>query len=95
MLVVMYLFLLVVSGSDFGQESWRSHRQPFQWQYHPHHCANRSASTLPHLMVLSWSNLIYFILNADENGCCPRTVKYLQGLAAGKWIVGYNCECTK
>jgi len=41
-------------------------------------------------MVLSWSNVIYFILNADENGCCPRTVKYLQGLAAGKWIVGHN-----
>ena len=32
-------------------------------------------------------------MNADENGCCPRTVKYLQGLAAGKWIVGHNCEC--
>ena len=28
----------------------------------------------------------------DENGCCPRTVKYLQGVAAGTWVVGFQCK---
>lgn len=42
--------------------------------------------------VLTCEEYTYVHFYVDENGCCPRTVKYLQGVAAGKWIVGYNCE---
>lgn len=43
-----------------------------------------------YLYVMNVHTYVHFYV--DENGCCPRTVKYLQGVAAGKRIVGYNCE---
>jgi hypothetical protein len=32
----------------------------------------------------------HVVTNTDENNRCVRTVKYLQGLAAGKWILSYS-----
>ena len=34
----------------------------------------------------------HVIVSADENGLCSRTVKYLQGLATGRWIVSHQCK---
>lgn len=31
-------------------------------------------------------------LSADENGYCIRTLKFLQGMASGLWIVDYSCK---
>ena len=36
----------------------------------------------------------HVIVSADENGLCSRTVKYLQGLATGRWIVSHQCKLT-
>ena len=40
---------------------------------------------------------MYFItvthlVTSVENGCCPRTLKYLYAVAAAKWIVSINCK---
>eukprot|EP00731_Ephydatia_muelleri_P023829 Em0016g100a len=32
----------------------------------------------------------HIIVNVDENGRCTRTLKYLQGIASGRWIVDYQ-----
>ena len=34
----------------------------------------------------------HVIVNTDENGLCSRTVKYLQGIATGRWIVSHECK---
>ena len=32
------------------------------------------------------------LVTSAENGCCPRTLKYLYAVAAAKWIVSFDCK---
>lgn len=32
------------------------------------------------------------LVTSVENGCCPRTLKYLYAVAAAKWIVSFDCK---
>ena len=34
----------------------------------------------------------HVIITTDKNGLCSRTIKYLQGVATGRWIVSHQCK---
>ena len=34
----------------------------------------------------------HIVISVDENGYCPRTMKYMYGLLTGKWIVNFECK---
>ena len=34
----------------------------------------------------------HVIITTDKNGLCSRTIKYLQGVATGRWIVSHHCK---
>ena len=36
--------------------------------------------------------IVTHLITSVENGCCPRTMKYLYAVAAAKWIVNFNCK---
>ena len=38
--------------------------------------------------------VIMIVQPTDENRRCPRTLKYLQGVASGRWVVDHQCEST-
>ncbi|XP_046846861.1 ankyrin repeat domain-containing protein 31-like [Xenia sp. Carnegie-2017] len=35
-------------------------------------------------------SVTHIVISADENGYCPRTMKYMYGLLTGKWIVNFE-----
>ena len=44
--------------------------------------------------------LVYFlpvvthvVTTVNDDGMCPRTLKYLHALLKGKWIINTQCEC--
>ena len=37
-------------------------------------------------------DIVTHLVTSVENGCCPRTLKYLYAVAASKWIVSFDCK---
>ena len=35
----------------------------------------------------------HVVTSVSEDGHCPRTIKCLCGILAGKWIVSFECKC--
>ena len=34
----------------------------------------------------------HIVTATNSKGVCPRTIKYLNGVVTGKWIVNYDCK---
>ena len=48
--------------------------------------------------VLIFSSLLivtHIVTTTNGKGVCPRTIKYLNGVLTGKWIVNYDCKYGK
>ena len=45
--------------------------------------------------LISFSSLLivtHIVTTTNGKGVCPRTIKYLNGVLTGKWIVNYDCK---